>query len=65
MTPTWITLQAGPEPDERAAPAAARPGRSSPLFVTAALVLSLIVVVMLIAFVFEPLANAVGGCGGG
>jgi hypothetical protein len=33
--------------------------------ITAALLLSVIVVAMLFAFVFVPFAGAAGGCGGG
>jgi hypothetical protein len=43
----------------------ASPRRSRPLLVTAALLLPLIGIATLLVFVFQPFANAVGGCGGG
>jgi len=41
------------------------PNRARPLLVTAALLLPLLGVAMLVVFVFQPFANAAGGCGGG
>jgi hypothetical protein len=43
----------------------ANPGRSKPLLITVALLLPLIGIATLLVFVFQPFANAVGGCGGG
>lgn len=41
------------------------PRRGRPLLITAALLLPLIGIAMLLVFVFQPFANADGGCGGG
>jgi hypothetical protein len=66
MTPVSIT-QGGeaPEPGEQAARPTAKPRRGRALIATAALLLPLIGIAMLLVFVFQPFADAAGGCGGG
>jgi len=66
MTSLPITqLGDAPEPGDLATPPTSGPRRRRPLVVAAALLLPLIAFAALVIFVFQPFANAAGGCGGG
>ncbi|HWF80423.1 MAG TPA: hypothetical protein VN695_07535 [Streptosporangiaceae bacterium] len=66
MTEVPITQPGdAPEPGELTAPETAKERRGRPLLVTAALLLPLIGIATVLVFVFQPFADAAGGCGGG
>lgn len=66
MTQVPLTPQDGaPAPTELTTPEAARPRRRRPLLIAAALLVPLIGIATLLLFVFQPFADAAGGCGGG